>query len=123
MSGNAATSDLAARRCEPCEGGTPPLTRSASEPYLAEVGSAWSLDEDGTAIARSITFRTFQRAMRFVNAVADLAEDEGHHPDFCVSYKRVDLSVSTHSIGGLSENDFILAAKTNQLLSDLRDEG
>ena len=103
------------------EGGVPPLTRTAAAPYLAEIGSAWSLADDGTAITRSVTFGSFGQAMRFINALADLAEDEGHHPDFCVSYKRVDLSVSTHAIGGLSESDFILAAKTNQLLNDLHE--
>lgn len=120
MSGSAGAGDLATRRCVPCRGGVPPLTRTAAEPYLAEIGSAWSLADEGTAITRSVTFGSFARAMRFINALADLAEDEGHHPDFCVSYKRVDLSVSTHAIGGLSESDFILAAKTNQLLNNLR---
>ena len=76
------------------------------QPYLAEIGSAWSLADDGTAITRSVTFGSFPRAMRFINALADLAEDEGHHPDFCVSYKRVDLSVSTHAIGGLVRERF-----------------
>ncbi len=119
MSDSGGTGGLATRRCVPCRGDVPPLTRAAAAPYLAEIGSAWSLTDDGTAITRSVTFGSFAQAMRFINALADLAEDEGHHPDFCVSYKRVDLSVSTHAIGGLAESDFILAAKTNQLLNDL----
>ncbi len=119
MSESGATGGLVTRRCVPCRGGVPPLTRIAAEPYIAEIGSAWSLADNDTAITRSVTFGSFPRAMRFINALADLAEDEGHHPDFCVSYKRVDLSVSTHAIGGLSESDFILAAKTNRLLNDL----
>ena len=83
MSESAATGGLATRRCVPCRGGVPPLTRAAAAPYLAEIGSAWSLADDGTAITRSVTFGSFPRAMRFINALADLAEDEGHHPDFC----------------------------------------
>jgi 4a-hydroxytetrahydrobiopterin dehydratase len=69
-------------------------------------------------IVRSVTFANFVAAMQFLNRVAEVAEAEGHHPDFCVHYNRVDFTLSTHAVGGLSENDFILAAKINSLLSD-----
>ena len=96
------------------------MTRPAAEQYLGQLGASWSLTDDGQAITRTITFRSFRRAMRFVNTLADLAEAEQHHPNFCVSYKQVILTISTYAIGGLSANDFILAARTNQLLRDLR---
>ena len=71
----------------------------------------WDAREDRTRIHKHYRFRDFVQAMRFVNAMAELAEAEGHHPDFCVRYATVDVTVWTHAIGGLSENDFVLAAK------------
>jgi 4a-hydroxytetrahydrobiopterin dehydratase len=71
----------------------------------------WDAREDGTRIHKHYRFRDFAQAMRFVNALADVAEAEGHHPDFSVHYSTVDVTLWTHAIGGLSENDFIVAAK------------
>ena len=106
---------LAAKHCVPCEGGTKPMSRSEAEAYLASV-AGWKLVEgDPLKIARSLKCKDFAEAMRFVNRVAEVAETEGHHPDFCVSWNRVKLELVTHAIGGLSENDFIIAAKVNQL--------
>ncbi len=82
--------------------------------WLPEV-AGWILHESGTAIQRPFKHKTFQAAIAFVVAVAELAETEGHHPDISINYRRVTLTLTTHSIGGLSENDFILAAKINQL--------
>ena len=121
MSKDTAKTDLTEKRCLPCEGGMPSLSSAEIERYRTQIGGIWSLAENGAAISRSINFPSFQDAMRFVNALADLAEEEGHHPDFCVAYKRVRLSLSTHAISGLAENDFALAAKTNQLLSTLEE--
>jgi len=82
--------------------------------YLPEV-AGWSLVEPGTAIARTFVFQDFKNAIHFVQALAELAETEGHHPDIAIHYRRVLLTLTTHAIHGLSENDFILAAKINQL--------
>jgi 4a-hydroxytetrahydrobiopterin dehydratase len=102
--------ELASKKCVPCEAGVPPMTKSEAEAYLANV-PGWTLSEDGKKISREFTFKDFREAMRFVNAVADLAESEGHHPDISIVWNRVRLELSTHAIKGLSENDFILAAK------------
>ena len=107
--------NLAARHCVPCEGGTKPMSRSEAEAYLASA-AGWKLIEgEPLKIARSVKHKDFAEAMRFVNKLAAVAEAEGHHPDICVSWNRVKLELFTHSIGGLSENDFIMAAKINEL--------
>ena len=110
------TSDLAARHCVPCEGGTPPMTRAEAERYLAQV-AGWQLVEgEPLKIARGVKRKDFAEAMAFVNSIADLAEREQHHPDICISWNRVKLELFTHAIGGLSENDFIMAAKIDELV-------
>ena len=114
---------LAERRCVPCEGGTPPLTREAAERLLPEV-PGWTLVEleDGRlALRRTLKFKDFKGAWAFFDRVAELAEREGHHPDFLIRWNRVTLTLTTHAIRGLSENDFILAAKVNALLDSPAD--
>ncbi len=106
--------ELAKKKCVPCEGGMPPLSREVVERYLAEVPE-WSLRPDGLVIERTFVCKDFGDAMGFANRVAKLAEEEGHHPDISVSWDKVKLSLSTHAIGGLSENDYILAAKIDSL--------
>ena len=109
------TSELATKRCVPCEGGQRPMAPTAAEGYLAQV-SGWSLvPGEQLKITRKMRFKDFAESMRFVNRIAEIAEAEGHHPDFCVSWNRVTFELVTHSIGGLSENDFIMAAKINEL--------
>ena len=109
------TSDLLSKHCVPCEGGTKPLARSAAEAYLtATPGWVLVLDEPNK-LTRDLKFKDFAEAMQFINGVADVAEAEGHHPDFSVSWNRVQLELTTHAIGGLSENDFIMAARINDL--------
>lgn len=109
------TSDLTQKRCVPCEGGTKPMTPAGAKGYLAQV-PGWELrGEDPAKLAREVTFKNFVEAMAFINKVAEVAESEQHHPDICVSWNRVNLELFTHSIGGLSENDFIVAAKVNQI--------
>lgn len=78
----------------------------------------WSLDEGATRLVRRFEFVDFGKAMEFVNRVADIAEEEGHHPDIAIHWNRVDLVLWTHKIGGLHENDFILAAKINRVLEE-----
>ena len=101
------------RKCVPCEGGTSPLGEDQVRKLLGEL-SGWTL-RDGR-ILKELKFADFLSAMSFLNRVAEVAEREGHHPDFCVHYNRVDLTLWTHAIGGLSENDFILASKIDALL-------
>ena len=109
------TSDLPSKHCVPCEGGTQPLEPSAAERYPpAPPGWDLVLDEP-SKLTRKLKFKDFVEAMQFINRVADVAEEEGHHPDFSVSWNRVQLELTTHAIGGLSENDFIMAAKINNL--------
>lgn len=109
------SSDLATKTCVPCEGGMKPMAPTAAEAYVAQV-PGWRLVADvPLKIARDLKFSDFAQAMAFVNRVAEVAEAEGHHPDLCVSWNRVKLELVTHAIGGLSENDFIMAAKINEL--------
>jgi len=102
--------ELAQKKCVPCEGGIPPLDEPTARSYLASL-TGWSL-ADGKRISKEFTFKDFARALAFVNRVGAIAEAEGHHPDILLhSWNRVRLEIMTHAIGGLSENDFILAAK------------
>ena len=109
-------SKLSERRCAPCEGGTPPLSEERAGALLAQV-PGWQLQESGEAIARTFRFENFHDTMAFVNAVAWIAHRENHHPDLEVGYGRCRVRYTTHAIGGLSDNDFICAAKVNALLA------
>lgn len=103
------------KKCIPCEKeGMPPLTKSAATRLLGEL-SGWEMDKAAKSIKKDLVFKNFDKAMDFVNLVADAAEFEGHHPDIDIRYNKVALVLSTHSIGGLSENDFILAAKIDTI--------
>lgn len=103
------------QHCVPCEGGIAPLTKADAKETMKHV-PGWALFSDGKSIARDFVFKDFKDAMVFVNKVAELAEGEGHHPDISIHWNKVRLELSTHAIAGLSTNDFILAAKVNQLL-------
>ena len=109
-------SALAERKCRPCDGDTPPLSREQAGALLAQVSSAWVLTENAHAIRREFGFRDFYRTMSFVNALAHIANIEDHHPDLEVGYNYCRVRYSTHAIGGLSDNDFICAAKADALL-------
>ncbi|HEY0010563.1 MAG TPA: 4a-hydroxytetrahydrobiopterin dehydratase [Candidatus Paceibacterota bacterium] len=103
------------RHCVPCERDDfPPLTPEQAQDFMEHI-PGWELAEDARSISRGYTFKDFKEALAFTNKVGDLAEEEGHHPDIELSWGRVTLSLTTHSIGGLSENDVILAAKVNGL--------
>jgi 4a-hydroxytetrahydrobiopterin dehydratase len=106
-------SDLATRRCKPCEGGVPPLTPGQAKDLLGQLSSAWVLTEHAHAIRREFGFRDFYRTMSFVNALAHIANIEDHHPDLEVGYNYCHVTFTTHAVRGLSENDFVCAAKVD----------
>ena len=106
---------LTQKKCVPCEGGTPLLSKDTIEKYRSELKLEWEIIDD-KKISRLFKFKNFKEAMAFVNKVAQLAEEEGHHPDISISWNKVTLELTTHAIGGLSENDFILASKIEQFL-------
>jgi 4a-hydroxytetrahydrobiopterin dehydratase len=106
--------DYASKRCVPCEGGVPALAPEQVDSALRSL-RGWEARERHTRLYKQLKFADFREAMRFVNAMADLAEAEGHHPDFSVHYNTVDVTLWTHAVGGLSENDLILAAKLDRL--------
>ena len=108
-------SDLAARRCQPCEGGTAPLTAAQAEALMKQLKPEWRLAADAKSIAAEWKFKNFYHTMSFVNAVAHIANAEDHHPDLEVGYGYCRMKFNTHAIGGLSENDFICAAKVDAL--------
>lgn len=105
---------LTEKKCQACEVGGAALTGSDISTLMKELGDSWKV-EDGKMIVKTFSFPDFKQTMAFVNKVADLAEEEGHHPDMVVSYGKATIELSTHAVKGLSENDFILAAKIDAL--------
>jgi 4a-hydroxytetrahydrobiopterin dehydratase len=107
--------NLETQHCTPCEGNTPPLSHEKSVDFLKQINE-WTLLED-EAIEKTFLFENFKEAMLFVNQVAEIAEAEGHHPDINLfSWNKVTIHLSTHAIEGLSDNDFILAAKIDAIV-------
>lgn len=112
--------ELVQKKCLPCEGGVPKLTPEEAAEQVREV-SGWEICHNGERIRKEWVVKNFMSAMKFFNAVAEVAEAEGHHPDLhVVGYRNVSIEIWTHAIGGLSENDFILAAKIDQLPIELK---
>jgi 4a-hydroxytetrahydrobiopterin dehydratase len=109
------TTPLRDRRCRPLPAGTPALDPEQALALLGQLGSGWRISDDGLSLRRAYRFRDFHRTMGFLNAVAWIANVEDHHPDVEVGYDYCRLAFATHSIGGLSENDFICAAKIDAL--------
>ena len=109
-------STLEERSCRPCEGGIDPLGPDRVARLLPQV-PGWSLDPGGTTLTRRFEFDGFLRVVAFLNALAWLANRQGHHPDFTVSAYHCTVSFTTHAIGGLSENDFICAARANRIVA------
>jgi 4a-hydroxytetrahydrobiopterin dehydratase len=105
--------DLTKKKCKPCEAGTPALTLDEIKRFIGGVRD-WQVEED-KKIKKEFKFKDFLGSMDFVNKVARLAEEEGHHPAIFISYNKVKITLATHAIGGLSENDFIMAAKIDKL--------
>ena len=108
-------STLTEKKCVPCEGGVPALSRSECEALMPQLSPAWKLAPDAKRLDRAFTFKDFYRTMSFVNAIAHVANVEDHHPDLEVGYDYCRVRYSTHAIGGLSENDFICAAKIDRI--------
>ena len=106
---------LSTHHCVPCEGGVAPLTRAEFSVYLPQV-SDWHVRKDDKEIEKEFIFNNFSEAIAFINHVASIAEAEGHHPDIDLhDYKKVTIRLSTHAIGGLSVNDFVLAVKIDAI--------
>jgi 4a-hydroxytetrahydrobiopterin dehydratase len=111
--------DLAQRRCKPCEGGVEALTNEQSVVLLRALHADWALSEDGLSISRMFEFPAYSRTLGFANAVAWIAITEGHHPTLTIDYGACAVLYSTHAIDGLSDNDFICAAKIDRIPVDM----
>ena len=107
-------SDLAEQKCVACEGGTMPLNRTEGEILLKQLKD-WRLSGDARWISKQFKFKDFKEALEFTNKVGEIAESEGHHPDIQLSWGSVVIELTTHAIKGLSQNDFIIAAKIDKL--------
>lgn len=108
----AAVCELGNKNCKPCEGGVPPLTQAEAKELLKQL-EGWTLGEK--TLTKTFEFKNYYQVMAFVNAVAWMTHREDHHPDMSVGYNQCRVEYSTHAIGGLSENDFICAAKVDAL--------
>ena len=106
--------DLLKKKCVPCEGGAAPFPPSTIAIYLPKLKITWSVVDD-KKLRWTFIFKDFREAMKFVEKVAKVAEKEGHHPDIIINYNKVTIELTTHAIGGLSENDFIVAAKIESI--------
>lgn len=111
----AANRSLLDRKCAPCSGRTPPLPRAEARRLLAELPAGWRIRK-GKRLVKEYAFGDFRQAFEFVKRVSELAEREFHHPDIFLAWGKVELVIWTHAAGGLTENDFILAAKADRLL-------
>jgi len=109
---------LAEKHCKPCEGGVEPLTAAQVDDLMKALHDDWVVSEDGLEISRQFDFPAYSRTLGFANAVAWIAISEGHHPVLTVSYGSCGVSWTTHAIGGLSDNDFICAAKVDRLATE-----
>ncbi|HSN71958.1 MAG TPA: 4a-hydroxytetrahydrobiopterin dehydratase [Steroidobacteraceae bacterium] len=107
--------ELKNRRCQPCEGGVEPLSHAAATELSRQLEEGWQVDADGRGLRRSFRFKNFYHTMGFVNAVAYIANAEDHHPDLEIGYDYCRVLFTTHAINGLSDNDFICAAKVDAL--------
>ena len=108
-------SDLSSKKCVPCEGGAQPLSRTDALALMKQLKPEWTLADDAKSLRAEWKFRNFFHTMSFVNAVAHIANTEDHHPDVELGYGYCRIRYNTHAIGGLSENDFICAAKIDAL--------
>lgn len=111
---------LIEKKCVPCEGGVQPFTAAQIKEYVSQLKTEWRIIYEklgqNPILTKQFKFKNFKEAIAFINKVAQIAEQEGHHPDMKVfGWNKVEIELSTHAIGGLSENDFILAAKIEQM--------
>jgi 4a-hydroxytetrahydrobiopterin dehydratase len=108
-------SELLQKKCVPCEGGLPPMSLIEENKYQKDV-PGWEINRDGIhRLVKEFKFKNFKKAIKFVNKVAEIAENEAHHPDIFIYYNKVKFEIHTHAINGLFLNDFIVAAKIDQL--------
>ena len=107
--------ELAKKRCIPCENGAEAYTPDVAGEMMKELSKDWLLVDDAHLLVKEFRFADFAQAMVFANKVAAIAEEEGHHPDLAIGWGTVSVELTTHAIGGLSENDFILAAKIDRI--------
>jgi len=105
--------DLASRECVPCRGGVPPMKAGEIEKLLGELDGWEAID--GHHLRKVYEFKNFRDALAFVNSVGNLAEEQGHHPDICFGWGKAEITIWTHKIDGLTESDFVLAAKIDRL--------
>jgi 4a-hydroxytetrahydrobiopterin dehydratase len=106
--------DLSEKKCKPCSGNEEPLNRDEISKLLKKIKNGWQVT-DNKILKNNYPFENFKRGMTFVQDIALLAEEEQHHPDICIHYNNVEIELTTHAIDGLSENDFIMAAKIDNL--------
>jgi 4a-hydroxytetrahydrobiopterin dehydratase len=108
-------SDLAEKECIPCKGGTPPLKGKELQDLLARLGNDWQV-VDEHHLEKQYKLKDFRQALAFTNQIGELAERVNHHPDVCLGWAKVEITLWTHKIGGLSESDFVFAAKVDAML-------
>ena len=108
-------SNLAKKKCVPCEGGVKPYTPEEAQELMKELSKGWMLIDDAHLLVKEFRFKDFAVAMAFANKVGEIAETEQHHPELSIGWGRVSVELTTHAIDGLSENDFILAAKIDEI--------
>ncbi|HZH90659.1 MAG TPA: 4a-hydroxytetrahydrobiopterin dehydratase [Pyrinomonadaceae bacterium] len=113
MSEDSETCDLANRKCVPCHGGVPPLSADEIGQYLGEL-QGWEV-VDGHHLKKTYAFPNFEQSLALANRIGEVAEAEGHHPDICFGWGHAEVTIYTHAIDGLSESDFILAAKIDEI--------
>lgn len=117
---SAISQNLSRKKCQPCEGIGQAFSKAQAEEYLAKT-AGWELDTEGKLIYRELVMKNFMAAIRLINNIAAIAESENHHPDIHLGgYRKLRIDLSTHALGGLSENDFIVAAKINELPLELK---
>ncbi|MBD3350910.1 MAG: 4a-hydroxytetrahydrobiopterin dehydratase [Candidatus Lokiarchaeota archaeon] len=115
-------SKLTNKKCVPCEGGLPAMDIPEENTNMKEIPE-WALNrEEIHKITREFKFKNFKKSMKFVNKVADIAEEEGHHPDIYIYYDTVKLELYTHAVNGLFINDFIIAAKVDEIYEEFQNE-
>ena len=109
------STELAQKKCIPCEGGIPPLRPEQATELLGQLGGGWKV-VDNHHLANEYPFPDFLQALAAVNRIGQLAEEQGHHPDLALSWGKVGITIWTHKIDGLTESDFILAAKIDEIV-------
>ncbi len=108
--------ELADRQCIPCRGGVPPMERAQAEQLLSQLGEGWELRDNGYLfLEKTYRFNDFAHALAFVDRVGALAEEQAHHPDIHLAWGRATISIWTHKIKGLTESDFVFAAKCDRV--------